>query len=89
VAQRVLIFGVTGSGEICNGNTESIRQVFSRKSVIIWHFQSFARKRRQMREWQRDPGKPETVRLTSPAATRRWLTAQPARSATAAGPDRG
>jgi len=56
---------------ICNGNTESFRQTFSRDSIIVWHFKSFARKRGRMRAWAADPAGPEVVRLTSPAAARR------------------
>jgi len=58
---------------ICNGNTESLRQTFSRDSIILWHFQSFARKRERIRAWAADESGPDLVRLTSPAATRRWL----------------
>jgi adenylate kinase family enzyme len=58
---------------ICNGNTESFRQAFSRDSIIVWHFRSFARKRQRIRNWAADPSGPEVVRLTSPRATRRWL----------------
>ena len=58
---------------ICNGNTESLRQMFSRDSIILWHFQSFARKRYRMRAWAADGPGPDVVRLTSPAAARRWL----------------
>jgi adenylate kinase family enzyme len=58
---------------ICNGNTESLRQTFSRNSIILWHFQSFARKRARIRAWAADESGPDLVRLTSPAATRRWL----------------
>lgn len=36
---------------ICNGNVETLRQVFSRDSIIVWHFGSFARKRATMRAW--------------------------------------
>ena len=36
---------------ICNGNVETLRQVFSRDSIIVWHFRSFARKRATMRAW--------------------------------------
>lgn len=36
---------------ICNGNQESFRQMFSRDSIIVWHFRSFARKRATMRAW--------------------------------------
>jgi adenylate kinase family enzyme len=58
---------------ICNGNTESFHQTFSRDSIIVWHFKSFARKRARMRAWAADPSGPEVVRLTSPAAARSWL----------------
>lgn len=63
---------------ICNGNTETFRQMFSRDSIIAWHFKSFARKRAHMRAWAADPAGLAVVRLTSPAATRRWLASLPA-----------
>jgi adenylate kinase family enzyme len=59
--------------QICNGNTETFRQMLSRDSILVWHFRSFARKRARMRAWAADPAAPEVVRMTSPAATRRWL----------------
>jgi adenylate kinase family enzyme len=72
---------------ICNGNTESLRQTFSRNSIIVWHFQSFAKKRDRVRRWAADPPDGvQIVRLTSPAATRRWLRSLEEPSA-AAGPD--
>lgn len=71
--------------QICNGNTESFRQAFSRDSIVVWHFQSFARKRLRIRAWAADPAPPDVVRLTSPAATRRWLAAVPEWAAAAAG----
>jgi adenylate kinase family enzyme len=64
---------------ICNGNTESFRQAFSRDSIIVWHFKSFARKRARMRAWAANPAAgPAVVRLTSPRAARRWLDTLPA-----------
>jgi len=63
---------------ICNGNTETFRQMLSRNSILVWHFRSFARKHEQMRAWAADPPVPAVVRLTSPAATRRWLQSLPA-----------
>jgi adenylate kinase family enzyme len=68
---------------ICNGNTETLRQTFSRESIIAWHFRSFARKRATMRRWEADPPPGvQVVRLTSPAATRRWLASpEPLRAA--------
>ena len=63
---------------ICNGNTESLRQTFSRDSIIVWHFRSFAHKRGRMRAWAADPaGLEEVVRLTSPSAARSWLASLP------------
>jgi adenylate kinase family enzyme len=59
--------------QICNGNTETFRQMLSRDSILVWHFRSFARKRARMRAWAADPAGPAVVLLTSPAATRRWL----------------
>ena len=58
---------------ICNGNTESFRQAFSRHSILVWHFRSFASKRSRMRAWAADPAGPHVVRLSTPAATKRWL----------------
>jgi adenylate kinase family enzyme len=63
---------------ICNGNTESFRQAFSRESIIVWHFRTFARKRARIRAWAADPSGVPVVRLTSPRATRQWLAALPA-----------
>lgn len=62
--------------EICNGNTETVRQAFSRDSIVAWHFRSFAGKRRRIRAWVGSPPgtAKEVVRLTSPRATRRWLS---------------
>jgi adenylate kinase family enzyme len=59
--------------QICNGNTESFRQAFSRDSIIGWHFKSFAHKRARMRAWAADPAGPQVVRFSSPLAARRWL----------------
>ena len=60
---------------ICNGNSESFRHLFSRDSIVVWHFKSFSRKRRRMREWEADPNVPVVVRLTSPRQAARWLAA--------------
>jgi adenylate kinase family enzyme len=76
-----------GHRTVCNGNTETFRQMLSRDSILIWHFRSFATKRARIRAWAADPAGPQVVRLTSPAATRRWLASlQPAGTgSTAAG----
>lgn len=57
---------------VCNGNVETWRQTFSRDSILVWHFRSFQRKRRRIREWQEDPNR-ETVVFKSAQATEIWL----------------
>lgn len=42
--------------ELCNGNTESWRQAFSKDSIVVWHFRSWARKRARILQWVSDPG---------------------------------
>jgi adenylate kinase family enzyme len=88
LARRTVIRAIDHR-QICNGNTESFRQAFSRESIIAWHFQSFARKRERMRAWAADPAGWDVVLLKSPTATRRWLadlTSQAAPTAAATEP---
>jgi adenylate kinase family enzyme len=61
---------------ICNGNRESFRNIFSRRSIIGWHFKSFRRKHERIRAWAADPAGPHVVRFTSPREAERWLAAQ-------------
>lgn len=61
---------------VCNGNRESFRHMFSRDSIILWHFKSFSRKRRRILTWEADPSAPEVVRLTSPRQAENWLAGQ-------------
>lgn len=58
---------------ICNGNRESFRHLLSRDSIVGWHFKSFTRKRRRMREWEVDPQMPAVVRFTWPSQVEQWL----------------
>jgi adenylate kinase family enzyme len=58
---------------ICNGNRESFRHLFSRNSIVGWHFKSFRRKRGRMRAWEADPNAPAVVRFTRPRQVERWL----------------
>jgi len=58
---------------VCNGNRESIRSLCSRDSILVWHFRSFKRKQRRMRQWQADPSGPPVLIFRSPAAVERWL----------------
>lgn len=59
--------------EVCNGNRESLRNVFSRDSIIVWHFKSFDRKRQRIRGWADNPIAPPVTRLRSPRQAEGWL----------------
>jgi len=58
---------------VCGENVETWRLALSRDSIIVWHFRSFANKRRRIEAWAKDPPVPEVVRLTSPSQARQWL----------------
>jgi adenylate kinase family enzyme len=58
---------------ICNGNRETLREIVSMDSIIVWHFKSFRRKRRRIRQWMTDPSAPPVQRLTSARRTEQWL----------------
>lgn len=58
---------------VCNGNRETLRLALSRESIVAWHFRSFAKKRRQIDEWEADPSAPPVVRLRSAGEVARWL----------------
>jgi adenylate kinase family enzyme len=72
LVRRTVVRTVTRK-RICNGNVESLRQVFSADSIIRWHFRSFARKRARIRAWAVESPGSVVVRLTSPREARRWL----------------
>lgn len=59
---------------ICNGNTESFRGIFGQGSIIRWHFRSFARKRRRMRQWAAARNGPPVLVFTRPTDLERWIS---------------
>ncbi|MCI0152542.1 adenylate kinase [Dermacoccus nishinomiyaensis] len=63
---RRCVHRLTTRTPVCNGNTESVRQLFSRNSIVRWHFSSFARKRERMRRWEAAPEGVPVLRLTHP-----------------------
>ncbi len=65
--------------EICNGNHESWRTVFARDSLVVWHFTSFRKKRREMRAWAAAASGPLVIRLRRPAHARSFVEAEKAR----------
>ena len=58
---------------MCNGNVETWRKAFARDSIIVWHFQSFARKRARMRAWAASPDGPEVLLFRRPRDLEAWL----------------
>ena len=46
---------VVGRREVCNGNRETLRTLFSAGSIVLWHFRSITGKRRRMRSWATRP----------------------------------
>lgn len=66
---------------VCNGNRETLRRVFARDSIIVWHFVSWKQKRERMRAWAADPGAPRTLLFRRPAELEAWIAALPSREA--------
>lgn len=62
---------------VCNGNQESYRRLVAKDSIIGWHFRSFSRKRRVMREMQRTPGRAEVLIFRRPRELDAWLSRLP------------
>jgi adenylate kinase family enzyme len=61
---------------ICNGNTESWRLMFSKKSIIVWLFQSYDRLEKRYEEHFAGAGKnlaARYIRLRSPRETEAFL----------------
>lgn len=68
--------------KVCNGNTESLRNLFSGESIIIWLFKTHGRHRRQYAAIFADAGlypQADYIRLRSPAAAQEWLLSLPQR----------
>lgn len=58
---------------ICNGNTESLRLLLKRDSILVWHFRSFTRKRTRMRAWAATSDGPHVLLFARPRDLERWL----------------
>lgn len=59
---------------LCNGNVEGWRNAVGRDSIILWHFQSFSRKRRRMRAWAADPQMPPVLLFRHPRELAAWIS---------------
>jgi len=69
-----------------HGNVESLLASLSKDSIIVWHFKSFKRKQRRMRQWKADPDKPPVLLFATPKAVANWLRSLPAPNATRSDP---
>lgn len=58
---------------VCNGNVERLAQIFSRDSILAWHFRSYRRKTDRIRAWESQPGGIPVLRLSRPAQLDRLL----------------
>jgi adenylate kinase family enzyme len=61
---------------ICNGNVESWRTMFSRDSIIVWHFKSWKRKRQRIRAWTASKDGPKVIAFANARGAERWLQSQ-------------
>lgn len=59
---------------VCGNNTESWRLTFSRESILLWHFRSFAAKRARLDAWEADPSAPPVLRFRRPRDLEGWVT---------------
>jgi len=61
---------------VCNGNTESLRNLLSKDSILLWLFRSYWRHRRSYAAIFADTGlypDADYIHFTSPAAAEKWL----------------
>ncbi|MGI8418688.1 MAG: adenylate kinase [Nakamurella sp.] len=72
LSRRCLVNVIT-KRPLCNGNIETWRHLVGKESILLWHFRSFARKRRRMRSWATEQKAPCTVLFTRPRQAAAWL----------------
>lgn len=66
---------------VCNGNTESLRNLLSKDSILLWLFRSYWRRRRSYAAIFADTGlypDADYIHFTSTAAAEKWLRHLPA-----------
>ncbi|WP_294563164.1 adenylate kinase [uncultured Arthrobacter sp.] len=59
--------------QVCNGNIESFRRVFTRDSILLWHFTAFPRKREALERMKADPSMPRVISFRRPADLDAWI----------------
>ena len=77
IVRRTLWRGLTRQ-ELWNGNRESLRNAFSKDSMIVWMLKTYEKKRRQypILFQQSEAAHLTIVELRSPQATKAWLQEQ-------------
>ena len=65
---------------VCNGNVETFRKVFSRESIIMWHFRSFTEKHEAIAQMQADPAMPPVISFRRPRDLEAWIARAAARN---------
>lgn len=63
---RRTLVRVVRRGPVCNGNVETLARTLDRDSIFVWHFRSFARKRRRLCAWRDAPSGPPVLALRHP-----------------------
>jgi adenylate kinase family enzyme len=58
---------------VCNGNIETFRGMFTRESILVWHFKSFKSKHTRIAQWSANPDGPKVLRFTRPRDVDAWL----------------
>jgi len=77
IVRRTLWRGLTQQ-ELWNGNRESLRNAFSKDSMIIWVLKTYEKKRQQYPIWFQQPEAAHLtiVELRSPRESEAWLKSQ-------------
>jgi adenylate kinase family enzyme len=70
---RRTVARVVDQRTICNGNTESWREILSPNSIVVWHFRSFTRKRERIAAWEADRTGPRVLRFRRPRDLDAWV----------------
>lgn len=71
---RRTIRGAVTKSPRCNGNTETIRQIFGKDSILRWHFKSFDRKRDRIRHWSDSPDVAPVLTSSTSRQLEAWLS---------------
>lgn len=57
---------------VCNGNVETMRALFSKDSILLWHCKSYKSKQRRMRNWKTNQSQFDVLLPKKPISQERW-----------------